>query len=359
MTKDRRQQAYSTRLEAAEAARDREHPTHLANGDEQRFASANFAMSFSKGLHHDPATGLLLNPNAFRTFRAAIDAGYIDPFTTRVIFSTQKERKWEAPTAGVAYELQGPDPQAVTMPPAPALGSDELAYEMAEVYELALLRDVPLTELQAGTTHPAVLDAVQRLNALPYEITGAGGRPRKHVAGAVTPQTVFRGSSPGVELGPYLSQFMLIGNDQCGHSLPEGYVQYGALRVDQRVPFAVRSNYMIEWDNYIAVQNGQSMRDNSTLFDCAQPRNFITIPRDLATYVHDDALYEAYLNACLILLSMQGTYADIGAAPFDPGFDALSGGGECFSTRSPARNYRWKRTPVRRGASRFLVDPTS
>src|SRR5262249_51657696 len=32
---------------------------------------------------------------------------------------------------------------------------------------------------------------------------------------------------------------------------------------------------------------------------------------DLATYVHFDALYEAYLNACLILLDM--------GAPFDPG----------------------------------------
>ncbi len=38
---------------------------------------------------------------------------------------------------------------------------------------------------------------------------------------------------------------------------------------------------------------------------------FIATPRDLATYVHYDALYEAYLNACLILLGLK--------APFDPG----------------------------------------
>jgi len=54
----------------------------------------------------------------------------------------------------------------------------------------------------------------------------------------------------------------------------------------------------------------------------AAPRRFITFPRDLATYVHDDALYEAYLNACLILLSM-GT-------PFDPAFSQLSGQGNFF-----------------------------
>ncbi|MEL7346598.1 MAG: vanadium-dependent haloperoxidase, partial [Pseudomonadota bacterium] len=46
-------------------------------------------------------------------------------------------------------------------------------------------------------------------------------------------------------------------------------------------------------------------------------------PRDLATYVHYDALYEAYLNACLILLNMNGG----GGAPFDQGFAQLSGAG--------------------------------
>ena len=33
-------------------------------------------------------------------------------------------------------------------------------------------------------------------------------------------------------------------------------------------------------------------------------------PRDLCTYVHYDALHQAYFNACLILLGME--------APFDP-----------------------------------------
>jgi hypothetical protein len=42
-------------------------------------------------------------------------------------------------------------------------------------------------------------------------------------------------------------------------------------------------------------------------------RRFIRNLRDLANYVHFDALYEAYLNACLILLNIR--------APFDPAFD--------------------------------------
>nr|WP_051038188.1 vanadium-dependent haloperoxidase [Pseudanabaena sp. PCC 7367] len=78
---------------------------------------------------------------------------------------------------------------------------------------------------------------------------------------------------------------------------------------------------MTEWNEWLRVQNGENLRDNAVLFNGA-PRRFITFPRDLATYVHDDALYEAYLNACLILLSMR--------TPFDQGFANLSGQGNFF-----------------------------
>lgn len=323
MSKYRMKESFKIREDAAEMAFNRQQPPHRANGDEQRFASANYAMNFTKGLEHDPITGLVVESQAFESFRTAIDIGFIDAFTTSVRASSDKARAWEAPTAGIVYELQGPDPQAVTMPPAPALGTTELAYEMAEVYELALIRDVPLTELAQGSTHTLVQDAITRLNDIDYSLTGESGRPRKHVDDAVTPQTLFRGSSPGVETGPYLSQFMLIGNDQPGDpGVAHGKIQYGALQVDQRVPVARVQNYLTDWDRWLQAQNGQDLRDNVALFDTNQDRRFITFPRDLATYVHDDALYEAYLNACLVLLSM-GT-------PFDPGFAKLSGQGELF-----------------------------
>jgi hypothetical protein len=323
MSKYRKKDAFKARIDAAEMANDRQLPTHQSNGDEQRYASANYAMNFAKGLEHDPTTGLVTEPQAFESFRSAIDEGFIDPFTTSVRVSTNKQRAWEAPTAGVVFELIGPDPQAVTMAPAPALGSLELAYEMAEVYELALLRDVHLTELAEGTSNSSVQDAVDRLNNIGYPLNGETGRPRKNVNNALTAQNLFRGSSPRVEIGPYLSQFMLIGNNQSGDpGVAHGKVQYGALQIDQRVPVAAAQDYLTQWNDWLEAQNGKDLRDNSVLFDTSQGRRFITFPRDLATYVHDDALYEAYLNACLILLSM-GT-------PFDPGFAKLSGQGELF-----------------------------
>ena len=328
MTDNRIQGAYNARMAAADAAKSRNHPPQLSNGDEQKYAGANFAMSFTKGLEHDHATGLIEDRNHFSAFRQAIDDGYIDAFNNRVPVPTpdsRGRRKWEAPTAGIAYDLQGPDAQAVTMAPAPALGSDELAFEMAEVYELALLRDVAFKNFDEGGGSGALTSSVARMNGYAYAQAGFPNRPRKTVDGQLTRQTAFRGSSPGVEVGPYLSQFLLIGNDIGGISHTDGQIAYGALTIDQKVPVADAGvDFMTLWDDWLEVQNGFDVRGPG---DPGQPftagtKRFMYTPRDLATYVHFDALYEAYLNACLILLGM-GT-------PFDPSFATLSGSRESY-----------------------------
>lgn len=333
MTDYRQKAAKQVREAASQMAYDRKHPAHQSNGDEQRYAIANYAMSFSKGLEHNSQNGLIQNADDFKAFRSAIDNGYVDTFTTSVPSASAKARKWEAPTAGLVYDLQGPDSQAVTMVPAPALGSKELAYEMAEVYELALLRDVPLRELSGTSGNPAITASIGRLNNISYDITGKDGRARKNEAGNITAQTAFRGSSPGVEQGPYLSQFMLLGNKSVAGDgdVTNGIIRYGALSVDQRVPVASTGvDFMTDWNDWLAVQNGVDPQtgNEAAIFGPAASvtRRFISTARDLATYVHYDALYEAYLNACLILLGMQ-TPSDPTIAPLDPGFDKLSGGG--------------------------------
>ena len=335
MNNDRRLEAKRFREDAAKLAFEREHPTHLANGDEQKFASAKYAMSFTKGLKHDKKTGLIEERADFEAFRQAIDYAEIEPFTTRVPVRTLKgkdRRMWEAPTAGVVFDLEGPDAQAVTMPPAPPLGSAELTFEMAEVYELALVRDVPFEQFDAHGAAPDLQPSIKRLNAMDYVTEAAKccefeGRPRKTGAdGKLNQQTVFRGSSPGVEEGPYLSSLMLMGNDDRtgARKALDGQIVYGAQAIDQRVPMApVGDDYMVDWSDWLEVQEGfrVSASDGSASGQAlmGQPRRFIHTPRDLATYVHFDALYQAYLNACLILLS-RGT-------PFDPAFNNLSGPG--------------------------------
>ena len=218
----------------------------------------------------------------------------------------------------------------------------ELVLEMAEVYELAVLRDQEFNDFELGSTNSIVLHSVERLNALPY-ITNQTGRPRKvnPASGALDPQTVFRGSSPGVEAGPYLSQFLLIGNtDRNGAgSVAEGLISYGSLQVSQKVPVATPGvDYMMTMPEYVRMQRGIKPPAETYLPPQPPPpaaplpaqRRFISTPRDLATYVHHDALYEAYLNACLILLEMK--------TPFDPGFDHLSGVGAASEDPKTRRN---------------------
>ncbi|MEL6337710.1 MAG: vanadium-dependent haloperoxidase [Pseudomonadota bacterium] len=337
MSDDRRQAALAYRIEAANTAFNRDHPKHKANGDEERYAEANYAMSFTKGLPHSSTTGLIVDRRDFEAFRKAIDEGFIDAFSTSVPVAIActglDRRRWEAPTAGLVFELEGPDPQAVSMAPAPALGSDELAYEMAEVYELALLRDQPFSAFRAGAGNAVMAAAINDLNSMPYDPSApapqADGsqRPRTTEGGALTEQTAFRGSSPGVAVGPYLSQFMFIGNASVDAAVSDGRINFGPQQIDQRVPVAAAQDYMTSIADWLEVQRGCETRNNTELFvnpansnpafQGPAARRFMCCPRDLATYVHDDALYQAYLNACLILLGM--------GSPFDPGFSNLAG----------------------------------
>ncbi|MEL6105084.1 MAG: vanadium-dependent haloperoxidase [Planctomycetota bacterium] len=344
MTNDRQQEAKRIRESSSQLAFERPHPIHQSNGDEERLANLNFAMSFTKGLQHSSGTGLIENAGDFKAFRAAIDKGFVDDFTTSVPSAPRKQRAWEAPTAGLVYDLQGPDSQAVTMAPAPALGSKELAYEMAEVYELALLREVPLSEFNHASGNPELASSTSRLNEVDYDVTGTEGRSRKNETGNVTAQTAFRGSSPGVEVGPYLSQLMLLGNVGVAtdRDVLDGLVSYGPHEISQKVPVALPNvDFMTEWSDWLDVQNGVDTQGGQQTQLFGPPpvdRRFITTPRDLATYVHYDALYQAYLNACLILLGM-GT-------PTDPGFDNLSGRGSLFlnslSPESAALTRNWE-----------------
>ncbi|NEO48254.1 MAG: vanadium-dependent haloperoxidase, partial [Moorea sp. SIO4A3] len=222
------------------------------------------------------------------------------------------------------------------MPPAPPLidangkANQELIFEIAEVYELAILRDQPLNDFEKRAANSKIESSINRLNALDY-IRNQTGRPRKvNGRGRLDEQTIFRGSSPGVEVGPYLSQFLLIGNVDLngGGNVAEGKITYGALQIDQKLPIATPNlDYMTNMEDYVLVQRGIKQdreryvleKDQNPKLPDRPARRFISTPRDLATYVHYDALYEAYLNACIILLGMQ--------TPFDPGFDHLSGGG--------------------------------
>lgn len=258
-------------------------PEHVSNGDEGRFPSR--IGNFTKGLPHD-ALGEVV-PAAYNSMVSALASGSPANFETIPLGTTPNGRKFVNPQAGLAFELSGADTNALTMPPAPALESAEAAGEVVENYWMAHARGVHFDDYETDGT---VASAAADLGAL------------SDFRGPKTAKKLFRGIYPGEDLGPYLSQFLMLGVPAAS-----GRVPFGAQSVDQRM-FSVRDNvndHMTDFPEWLAVQNGAPR--------AADPLNtqphFIRNGRDLAQWVHVDALYQAYFNACLILLAT--------GAPFD------------------------------------------
>jgi len=368
--KSRRQNALEVRTDAAEFAAARPHPTHYSNGDERRFRfedipdvtdprhgnTPTYIGNFTKCLPHD-ADGFLIDPVDYDNWVRAIDSGdpsdfrrlrigpgpfaadgdfqYTDPLDpnsppihvwTHNYPAGQEPgvRAWESQGAGSTYDLEGPDAQAVTMPPCPSLDSQELIAEMAEVYWMAVCRDIAFTAWAGHASISAAreslkrlwwfrADRTDRLDGVTDRLPSSLVRRRILSEDGVAPvpfAQLFRGVTPGEQLGPYISQFLLIGNTGIAgaQAITDGQIAYGAIRADQRVRVATDDNYMQTWDEWLDVQNGADVRGREN-YDASY--RFISRPRDMATYVHHDALYESYLNACLILLGL--------GAPFDQG----------------------------------------
>ena len=268
---------------------------HINNGDEARYQ--NFLASFSKTLPHNNIGEV--DANAYRAMIQAIDSG-----STTAIENVPRGGTAQLvnPLAGNAFTLTGVDGQGVTMRPAPAFDSPEHAGEMVELYWMALCRDIPFTDFAAN---PRVANAANELSTL-----------TDFKAGAQTPQTVFRGDLQGDRVGPYISQFLLKDIPLGAYNLPQRLAVAGAVGVD----------YMISQADAVNIQRGiapgPQVLNNTP--------HYISSLRDLASYVHIDALHQAYLQAALILLG-QG-------APFDTGFpynNVTRGAG--FATYGPAQ----------------------
>jgi len=426
---------------ASDIAQSREPQASVANGEHDRYRSA--PTSYHKGLPHDvhgiPDRKALdalvhalnrdgVSDGAHAPFDVALgprraaganpgerETGYsVDSFHTVLgsgddADAVPKVRNWESPLAGHAYDVEGPDAGDVAMAPAPTLAGDELVAEMAEVYALALLRDVPFSDWSAGTARfkryslvragkgrkvrvvksvASIRTLVAELAKLPWYDRDTGFEPsygalghdratalelRRHRARfaegdtSLTCDNAFRGSSPGCHDGPYVSQFLLIGSPSperpddggAGHAgkhghthdtvsstkakdamaiapcaypvgtridkvdaapgdpgVASGYIAYGVQRIDQRVNAHLTGrDYLSDWPLWLDVQNGADTRGTDEYMPDGRPR-FVATPRDLATYVHFDQLYQAYLNACLLMFSYK--------VPFDLGFPSGS-----------------------------------
>ena len=153
---ERRFRAREIRREAAELAFERKHLPQVSNGEEFEYrisGKPSHIANFTKGLPHDVNTGLLKDPDDYQQFVRGIDSGDVRDFKDTPLGPKRDEaripiwesqiakneipmprndgkpvevRAWESQGAGLTFDLQGPDAQSVTMPPAPKLESAEL-----------------------------------------------------------------------------------------------------------------------------------------------------------------------------------------------------------------------------------------
>lgn len=96
-------------------------------------------------------------------------------------------RRLVNPLAAYAYSLEGADSHAFEIPPAPTATSDQLQGEMAELYWMALARDIPFDAYAtdgSGTIRAAV-DDLNAFSRRPCSQGLRGGRKRHHSGDAV------------------------------------------------------------------------------------------------------------------------------------------------------------------------------
>lgn len=341
-------------------------PNNVNNGEEDFYRDSitrelNHIASHSKALEHfpliDPATGQPhprageVVPGVYALYRQILDDARDG---TRRDFSQlpggDKDPnpifKHTNPQGGLAFDLEGPDARGVdvnlrqgtaaSIRPAPRISDAENSAEMAELYWMALLRDVPFSKYRAVETlvdpeKTLVGDAIKDLDSFGVAFKG----PK--AGGAVTAQTLFRGNEPGSADGPYLSQFLLRGNlipspvpdDPPFHLPKEGIISLGRQSICQRQLTVVeKEDYLFSVEEWFKVQEGIGTKQ---VDKTKKTPLFIRNLRDLGNWVHFDVLYQHFLNACLILSNENANARNTGGiAPFLPDKGNLYVAGNIF-----------------------------
>lgn len=316
-------QAYDIRVEAATIQKIFPQPEHANNGDEDRYL--NRIGNYSKGLPHNSLGEV--DQVAYNSLLQAVKTGNPDDFERIPMGDSQVQLK--NPQAGLTFEMQGADPGHMYMPPAPAFSSAEIASEIAENYWMALTRDISFADYDS---HPLTNAAAQDLSRFSdfrgprqrsslalrgqanlsaeqfagnsesrVELNAQQDRlvaPRRLITqGPVTTGTLFRGTTPGDQIGPYISQFLW-----------KDY-RLGVQSVSQKMRTTIPGDdYLTNYNDWLYAQTARGNVNLPNRYD--QTPRYIRNGRDLGEWVHIDLLYQAYFNAMLVLLGA--------GAPTDP-----------------------------------------
>jgi len=229
---------------------------------------------YSKGLKHD-ATTMIASESDIKELQIALETGKQSDFDD---IKLEGVRKLASPQGSLSSELSGGDPEGFSIVPAPALSSKEAAAEMAEVYLKNIMRDKPFKDYEDGSQE--IQDAIDILNAFGDDFKG----PKD--AGFVTAKTLFRGESPGCDVGGYVSQLFLheigVGNFSYEPKGPTKTGLYGHTKA-----------------NYVDIQDGNV--PVAQTIDSV--KKFMFNGRQLGSTVHIDLVFQHFYEAAAILLN--------------------------------------------------------
>jgi len=271
---DRRNAAYKIRHEAALAEKALGIPSHPTNGDEELYPSR--INNWSKTLPHDPYGEV--DPAAYDQLVAAIASA---DYAALEAVPRAGVQGFVGALSGYTYNLFGPDSEAIAAPPPPALASSQWAAQMAELYWMALLRDVPFSDYATNALVAQACDDLSRFSGY----TG----PRDPATGKVTPQLLFRLDYPGVTTGPMVSQFLL-----------QPY-RLNGLDIDQRIDtWTPGLDFLTHYPECLDAQNGFARPPVGQPTDFDSTQRYLRSARDLGAYDFQDFIVTAYVSAALV-----------------------------------------------------------
>jgi len=290
----RAREAFQVRLKAALFQMQRGTSQHRPNGDERRYE--NKIGSFSKNLPHN-GNGEV-DPAAFEALVHAMRTA--DPADFELI-PLGGSGKLSNPQSGFAFVFCGADTQASPVRVPPRFDSAETAAEMVELYWAALARDIPFDAYATDSTIAAA--AAELSTLIDFRGPKAGGM--------VTPGTIFRGSTPGDLVGPFISQLLW------------KQITYGPYAVDQKVRIAlpatsdINADFLWNYDEWLSVQNGRTPLPRTQVISAT--RRYILTARDLTEWLHRDFSHQAGTNAVFILMG-----SGVPLAPGNPYLTSLT-----------------------------------
>jgi len=294
------------------------------SGDEGLYA--DFRGSFSKTLKHNSFGEV--TANSYNAYLDALESGAPADFENIPVGRENDPNRVRlvSPQAAYAFEMFGFDGNDPRMDAAPTFASAETAAEMGELYWYALTRDVPFTNYDSA---PLISKAVTDLNAFSRsDIFPNDG-------GLVTPGTIFRGTLPGSNIGPFVSQFLL-------QPFEFGRLQFDG-RYDRPASGGV-NNFMTDFGEWLRIQRGGAPTEQTTF---SGQNRFISSMRALSEFVHVDFPIQSGLYTAFVLLSFG---EDEQSVPAD---------GEQYSTGvyrfRPGRHHPSRHPWTQAGSDRCLV----